>query len=852
MTQTTTLKQLSRNLVNSLINRGKMRDFINNLESGKRLSFLDIFREMGCTIEIPIIQRDYAQGRNSSYDIRSSFLDSLYEYLEGNIPFRDLDFVYGSINECSRFIPIDGQQRLTTLFLLHWYLANASNEIDILRESLAIKEYNDEVTTFRSKFTYETRSSSKEFCDALISNQIDLSNLLEATDGLNDNLSKTIQNCGWFYLSWNCDPTIQSMLVMLDSIHDKFKGRKDFFSRLIDKTKPIITFLFLNLKEFKLTDDLYIKMNARGMPLNNFENFKAKFEQYIGQLEWCDQDKRLIEYTGNETIEKEVYPKEYFSHKIDTDWTNLFWTYRNTNGKDNSIDDELMNFFRVIFANEYAGSQTPNDENLEIIMGTQVAQKSKNYTYNLTFYAYKKFGILTKKSVLYLINALNCLENKNNKIKQHLNNTFYFNENDVFEKVLKHDLTFPQRVQFHAYIKYLIEHKENLNGINQWMRIIHNLTENTRIDGASEVAVAITVINKLIPYGQDILSYLKKQQVSIDFFYSKQILEEIIKAFLITRSEEWQHEIISLENHKYFKGQIGFALKFSGIMDYYIRNNNCNWNNDENVEYFNSFLDYSKKIHAIFCDDGLKKFPDFIWERSLLVKGNYLIKYGMNYSFLKDKHRDISWKRLLRDVDSNELNCIKLIFDDYNFNINDINGSLKSIIKNSDINDWRKPLIKHKEIMEYCVGRQARFKYNFNYAMILSSERMNGKHIEMYSYALYLKYIFPNEFAPFNKKFYYEICGDETIPYISICDWKYKLQNYRINIFIISNYKSVEYCIQFVNNDSNEISTDVKVLLINNGFKLNQTNKMLELTLGKEKEVIMQIKSLCNQFNQIL
>ncbi len=39
-------------------------------------------------------------------------------------------FVYGSVEGIgeTRFLPLDGQQRLTTLFLLHWYLAWADDE----------------------------------------------------------------------------------------------------------------------------------------------------------------------------------------------------------------------------------------------------------------------------------------------------------------------------------------------------------------------------------------------------------------------------------------------------------------------------------------------------------------------------------------------------------------------------------------------------------------------------------------------------------------------------------------------------------------------------------------------------
>jgi uncharacterized protein with ParB-like and HNH nuclease domain len=72
-------------------------------------------------IEIPIIQRDYAQGRLGKENLRKSFLADLKKALDDNAKMK-LDFVYGSI-ENIKLNPLDGQQRLTTLWLLHWYVA---------------------------------------------------------------------------------------------------------------------------------------------------------------------------------------------------------------------------------------------------------------------------------------------------------------------------------------------------------------------------------------------------------------------------------------------------------------------------------------------------------------------------------------------------------------------------------------------------------------------------------------------------------------------------------------------------------------------------------------------------------
>ena len=95
-------------------------------------SFMDIFNtkfEDGAgsirlqKIIIPIIQRDYAQGRDNPdvARVRERFIEALYKAVTEK-PIT-LDFVYGDIDKEGNMTPLDGQQRLTTLFLLHWYAA---------------------------------------------------------------------------------------------------------------------------------------------------------------------------------------------------------------------------------------------------------------------------------------------------------------------------------------------------------------------------------------------------------------------------------------------------------------------------------------------------------------------------------------------------------------------------------------------------------------------------------------------------------------------------------------------------------------------------------------------------------
>ena len=75
-------------------------------------------------IVIPIIQRDYAQGRTNDdvRQIREAFLKKIFKVLGDNSSKLELDFIYGTLEtpkdislkdvDYEDFVPLDGQQRL--------------------------------------------------------------------------------------------------------------------------------------------------------------------------------------------------------------------------------------------------------------------------------------------------------------------------------------------------------------------------------------------------------------------------------------------------------------------------------------------------------------------------------------------------------------------------------------------------------------------------------------------------------------------------------------------------------------------------------------------------------------------
>ena len=102
-------------------------------------------------IVIPEIQRDYVQGLEEYTNQLNNFLDVLFKALSSEDKC-SLDFIYGNI-ENGVFEPIDGQQRITTLALLYYYIENICNE-----------NINNNIF---NKIVYKTKNTATDFCRLL-------------------------------------------------------------------------------------------------------------------------------------------------------------------------------------------------------------------------------------------------------------------------------------------------------------------------------------------------------------------------------------------------------------------------------------------------------------------------------------------------------------------------------------------------------------------------------------------------------------------------------------------------------------------------------------------------------------
>lgn len=731
-------------------------------------------------IEIPVIQRDYAQGRAESKatDVRKSIVESILNSVsDPQAKPLFFDFVYGRI-EGDTFIPFDGQQRLTTLFLFHRYIFEKCkcNSDCMYRE-------NCQCLSLLSRFTYTTRQSSREFCEQLINHNIIppciyLDNC-KVTDSVNRSISEYIKDCSWFYPDWSKDPTIVGMLAMLDEIDRQCKviqniNFKDVAQKLTSGCVCPITFHFVDMGEHKMSDSTYIKMNARGKSLTSFENFKASLQEHLEK-------------------EKLTKLKDRFVDKIDGKWLDLF--YEET--KPNLPDLTMLSFFKRHFLNYYVVNNTAPDKDLIATLENQISADD--------FIPFKEFekALSGKESnvlipLFYLLNALESgydeimqyslpvwyrddYKNKTNfallkedekqKYNNNIWNLFIGNWNKKGQKSEDEETAgserYQSRVMFYAVVKYFekIQDKFCKDQFAQWMRVIWNYTENIQFNNFDDYKKDLTLVDNISQYLVQGCDFNNEFQ-ACNSLTSRQsrMDEELTKVKLISKDyNKWANRINELEKHKYFTGEIKFMFDFLG--------------NGPNETLFDA---YSEIMRALFNDNGLNPNYDengnYVFRRGLMrFSSDYAFGYyyGQNWSFLKNNDRDISWKRFISDSafvpDSTGIphnKALKSLIDEINNQLSSGSTSYADIFKDilnthaPVVKDWRFYFIEAHGVWKYMSDNKFIRWDNENEIYLISKQRMSGAHAELRTYYLYSKIDSNNSW----QKHYYEVSGRDEQP----------------------------------------------------------------------------------------
>jgi hypothetical protein len=679
-------------------------------------------------IRIPRLQRDYAQGRKGAKetDVREAFLEVLREALERKVDADftplNLDFVYGTaeVRPDKHFSPLDGQQRLTTLFLLHWLLAWHD---DCWADFTQRFREGD-----RSRFSYRVRTSSREFFDELVKHRPPVQPA-ELAD-----LKSWITDQSWYYRYWRLDPTVQGVLEMLQAMHELFRSRPaGLYTRLTDKHRPAITFQLMDLGDFPLSDDLYIKMNARGKPLTAFETFKARYEQKL---------REHFPPGAQRDIEGVSFPlADFVERRMDTAWTAFFW--RPPGSQDQfdpqGLDKAFMNVFRMVALVSRDPQKESYDEDIEMLW--KGANPPAYSTFESRCWLDSAFSALLVSLMESWCATWPLLPPDGP-----------FKEKDIFCKLIEDpvELTVPELLLFCGYTLFIQKHDGQLDPapFAEWMRVVHNLGVNSEVR-IERFGFYVKGLIELLPDSRAILPRCASfgAHGRVTGFSDQQQREEAIKAgLLLADPASWQPLIKRAERHGYFCGQIEFLLGFCGAIEEWEKTGDCAWDAATHRRIQQSFLGYLEKADAMFDAKGLIDLGEARWQRALLSIGDYLLPNGgRNMSFLvNDASKPYSWKRLLRG-EADKRRILQQLWDHPDYG-QPLPAHLDAIINAATgLEPWCEALVKDPAALRYC--EQRNIQRTADHVVLLSRERRSAPHAELFTFLLHSRLQPPAPFA---------------------------------------------------------------------------------------------------------
>lgn len=659
-------------------------------------------------IVIPKIQRDYAQGRvgQRATDVRNMFSRHLVAtLLADDNPIQKLDFIYGYLRD-GNFEPLDGQQRLTTLFLLHWLVLPDGH-----RELLVADSDSQQPV-----LSYQTRPSSRDFCKFLVN--IDITYLAKAYDDAANKaiaeekqcpkLSSFIKELEEFRYNWEFDPTVNSMLRMLDTLMSHL-GTFERINALEHEKLNNIQFNLRNLDDLEQGDELYVKMNARGLELSDFDNTKASLESDMISIN-LDSESQASWRRGMDGL-----------------WIDFFWHRAGADhpGKElnlkkiHAIEDDLKTFVLRLavlrFFEKYYGTASTCYE--EKIADLTELKCSKRGELSATFMEYLLLRFMDEhsltpglcpaigyedviadiNSLLYECNGvILAADSLSQSVKR------YNDSSDSFiDSVLGGDFAHGDRIILYGMLAFTRKFSASeiarnpmlQNDWTTWIRLIRNLSlarnSNTPFDAPEDVKKAMGGISEFID------AFVKKHTADSSLTMSQFIIEtshiagfddaiyqEERQKEQLRSDTEWAECLDRFENEGYLFGQLRAPLQ---------------WSRGDIVK----FKQYCNALNALIDENtvGIKLYIGL-----LLTSDCKEDRYPLGDSLLLfNNDRDRSFKRYLREKYDGQYapalrKLVELWVEDYSEMSNPVdflNAVIEKKCTDSTIPLWKRQLAEY-------------------------------------------------------------------------------------------------------------------------------------------------------------
>ena len=500
------------------------------------------FLDKYAAVEIPILQRDYAQGRldPQTKGINrkgENFIRVLFNALREEKGLC-MDIIYGSIEtrdddhpEEKNFIPLDGQQRLTTLWLLHWYLSQW-------------EERSEEIAPLLQRFTYATRSTARDFCQRLCSLRLTQDELANPLEYFSERM--------WFTSKYSYDPTIQAMLNMLNAIAKEQHKQPVSFDLL-----ESLQFRSFDIGAYELTDELYIKMNRRGKQLESIENLKADFVGYLKKI-------------GHDFSKPDSYDR-----KLDHEWADMAWGRR----ENEDFDIRYLRLFNRYFYNLWIIDNPPGEK--EKNSTPEYLNLHFTGTDYRGFEAYEKILSAKENRIEHMVRFFNFLaSDRGIQYSNYLRNPWRDKEQKlVYPYLLDVErLSMLDRIALYALMLYVDNASDEDLQISEhyeaWMRVVWNLIADPKLRSYQAQRRYMLLLAQLAPYSTTIESFListdiEKIGISSTGDEKARLKLEQDKLRYIERYPNRREALHRAERIPCLQGQVGFLLGIEGDDDHF-------------------------------------------------------------------------------------------------------------------------------------------------------------------------------------------------------------------------------------------------------------------------------------------
>ena len=592
-------------------------------------------------VVIPGIQRHYVQGANNpkAESVRKQFIKEIFTAIEKKQNEFNLHFIYGPINTNGEdsFVPVDGQQRLTTLWLIARYAAEKAEPSD-----------RKDLLSLLSRFTYEDRINAKRFCQALTCE--------DSRWDITQDPNPDILCQDWFVDYWKEDETVASMIRMLSTIYEEWNKHQDSITAE-DILEAIASKIRFNLKIDAFGDDIYMKMNARGLQLTQWENFKGKFSEDL-----CED-------------KKEWWVKEM------EELSNRFFT---CSDEQHELPDNA--FFAL-----YARIMAYEARESGVDCGNGIKELAA-YTHNhntwsqieLPFVPYSDFSGITNNESIASTVAATCVKMIKTVLDRYQEIVPYFGDRTLFETFFhpknKNDLDFT--LCCYEYFKKFdnIETKDFLKAL----RLMWNILENVQDNRVELVKKIIDLEDKTL-YSRQIKKIIgsnapeqaeEEAEKAIQMHYNDKSMPNDWNEEKLGSWSNWNDAIEKAEEYAFFHGSIrflyeknsngkttweNFATKLSNCMDLFVSEG---LSEDKKVKANQVLIshceDWKKLIRKPVFDAKNESWKQVLTDSSLSECVNGLL---LSPNEIVDNHNEIIqiliddtiWKNLIKETPGYEL-----------------------------------------------------------------------------------------------------------------------------------------------------------------------------------------------------